>query len=400
MEAKIVELKGQLKAQAQQAPKAVVSLERFCEILAQAVTGPRDDDEDDDEPPDLVEMFQHPARDLRQALAEQCTCSLTSQGQVQSLLTHKQFVEWLNRGHPGLILVDANIEDAALESLSVISVFCATFITSMMEVNPDDLVIQYFCGLHFSPSSPWHGPNGLVRSLIMQLLMKLVAMDRDMTSWNLDFINDRHYLEDLEHHDLDSLCRTLHSLLHQFPADMSIYCIVDSISAFNVDRLFDDLSMVLDCLGQIVDDRSLAPIFKVLLTNPAESTLRIKQLPFIRDNPSRLISLSECSCDPTEISTRVVEDQLLRTPSPLPGLKKRRSHSPLPPMGNRRSLSPLPPPLRHGRSHSSLLPGGKQRARSPLPLLRRKREEVRVMTKELRVGSEDEFEEGLEGGTW
>ncbi|KAL2261626.1 hypothetical protein VTK26DRAFT_3745 [Humicola hyalothermophila] len=382
---------AQLEQQVQYSSKAVVSLDRFCEILAKPFSdAPEDDEDEDDDPPDLAEMFQHPAKDLRQALAEQCTCSLASQGQVQSLLGHKQFIEWLNRRHPALILVDANIEAAALDSLSVISVFCATFITSMMEVNPDDVMLHFFCGLHFSPSDPWHGPNGLVRSLIMQLLMKLVDMDCDMTSWNLDFINDRDYLEELERHDLNSLCATLHSLLYQFPPDTPIYCIIDSVSTFNVDRLFDDFRVVMDCLRHIVDDRSLAPIFKVLLTNPSQSTLRVKQLPVIRNNPSRLISLSEHDFDPTEISTRVVERCLLRTPSPHPALSKRRSHSPLPPKSSHRRLVSPVLPLRHGRSQSSLSPLDSCGLQSPLSPGGKLRQ-VRITTREVHSDDEDSY---------
>ena len=348
MEARIEQLEGQV----QHAPKAVVSLDRFCEILARPVS---DSDYVDDEPPDLERMFQHPTKDLGQALAEQCRFTLTSQGQVQSLLGHKQFLQWLNRRHPDLILVDANIEEAALDSLSVISVFCATFVTSMMEVQPDDVVAHFFCGLHSSLSDPWYGPNGLVRSLIMQLLMKLVDMDRDMTSWNLDFINHRDYLWELERHDMPSLCVTLHSLLYQFPADMTIFCIVDSISCFNVDRLFGDFRTVMECLQGVVDDGSLAPIFKVLLTNPAQSTLRIKELPVFRDVPSRLVSLSEHHGHPGEISAREVESSLLRSYSPLSRTcspLSLRSHSPLQP----RPRSPLPPPSRSPLSPRSLAP--------------------------------------------
>ncbi|BCS08794.1 hypothetical protein RIB2604_02103410 [Aspergillus luchuensis] len=291
---------------------AVVSLDRFCEILAQPSST-------EDKPVDIERMFQHPNEDFRRALVHKSRFNAATQGQVQSLLRHERLHRWVSSHHPDLILVDANISSSGLSKVSAISVFCATLISSMMEVHPDEVVVQFFCGLHTAPLDPWHGPNGLVCSIAMQLLMKLVKMN----ILNLGFINNRDYLRDLEQHDLNTLCDTLYSLVSQFPADTRVYCIIDSVSWFDKDRTFAELATVMEWLQSIVEDRSLIPIFKIMLTNPMKSNRRMKELPVFKENPSRLVTLSSRNLIPMVISNRAIERQLSRSPSPSPlSLKK------------------------------------------------------------------------------
>ncbi|KAL3456535.1 hypothetical protein BJX64DRAFT_39789 [Aspergillus heterothallicus] len=289
---------------------AVVSLDRFCQILAQPSSI-------DGDLPDLEHMFAHPNIDLERALLQKGRFKPSVQGQVQSLLRHHRLPEWLNRYSPDVLLVDANVRSAGLERLSAISVFCATFIIGMTKVRPDDVVAHFFCGQHLARKDPWHGPTGLVRSLIMQLMMNL--LDLDLLS--LDFINDRGFLAALEDHDLPSLCDAFYSIVSQFPADTMVYCIIDHISSFDTDRLFGDLTIVLDCLQDLVEDANLVPVFKVLMTNPMQSTRRMRELPLFDDH-SRLITLSSNNSVPLQINNLVVESHLLRPSTPTPPITK------------------------------------------------------------------------------
>ncbi|KAI0874490.1 hypothetical protein GGS24DRAFT_500786 [Hypoxylon argillaceum] len=246
--------------------------------------------------------------------------SLKIQGQVNSLLTHKQFLDWLSRSHQSLVLVDANIRESALERLSAVSVFSSTLVTCLMEAYQDTaVVVHFFCGLHASPNDAWYGPTGLVHSLILQLLMKLYTKDPQMKTWSLDFINDREFLQNLEQHSLTDLCSALHGLLYEFTPDMYVYCIIDSISCFDISRLLKDLGTVMEGLRNIINDTKLVPVVKVLLTHPFESRRAIKDMPLFKEDPSRLISLSRNNLVPGSISSRVVGEHLRRAPSPLRG---------------------------------------------------------------------------------
>ncbi|KAL3441062.1 hypothetical protein BJX65DRAFT_14747 [Aspergillus insuetus] len=292
----------------QQKCGAVVSRDRLCQILAQPSWA-------DGECPDLEDMFQHPNRDLEQALLQKGRFKASVQGQVQSVLRHKRLPEWLNAHSPDLLLVDANLRSGGLERLSAVSVFCATFIIGMVKVRPEDVIVHFFCGQHLTPRDHWNGPNGLVRSLILQLLMNLV----DMKRLSLDFINDRGFLSDLEDHDLPSLCDALYYIVSQFPADTMVYVIIDHVSAFDTESLFADLSLVLEYLQDMIEDTSLVPVFKVLLTNPMQSSRRMKELSVFED-PDRIITLSPMNSVPLQINSLAVESQLLRPSTPTPSL--------------------------------------------------------------------------------
>lgn len=305
-----------------------MGLEHLYDILPQPLSA-----YDPDDPPDLERMFQQPSTDLALALGEQGRFSMKTQGQAQSLLAHEQFLSWMSRSHPSLILVDANIRESDLDNISAISVLCSTLVTSLIQAYPDAVVVHFFCGMHDFLEDAWYGPNGLVRSVIMQLLMKLQSTDPKMRTWSLDFIDDRQFLENLEQHCLDDLCKALHALLNEFQPDTHVYCIIDSVSCFDVSRLLEDLGVVLECLRQIVDDRKLRPVFKVLLTNPGESTFEMKNMTPFRENPARLISLNPYNLVPGEITGRAVDSHLLRAPSP----SMRRTPSPF---GRFRTPSP------------------------------------------------------------
>jgi hypothetical protein len=289
-------------------PRAVISESRLFDILF---------------PPDPKLLIQQPNRDLERALLERGRVKIPIQGQVQSLLRHQRFIHWINQHHPDLVLVDANIRLPGLNKLSAVSVFCATFVASIIKVQPNEAVVQFFCGLHDMPTDPLFGPNGLVRSMILQLLMKLI----NMNILDLNFINDRDYVRALEEHNLESLCDTLDFLVNQFAPDTTVYCIIDSIWCFDKERLFRDFGFVTQHLHKLVTSKQLIPNFKVMLTNPMQSTRRIKGMSIFRDDPSRIITLSPNNLIPLEISSRVVEGCLLRPSTPTPPVRKWEEHS-------------------------------------------------------------------------
>lgn len=70
----------------------------------------------------------------------------------------------------------------------------------------------FFCGLHENLEDPWYGPNGLIRSLSLQLFMKLVELD----ILDLSFIDDRLYLQMLEEHELETSAACLFLSSHSF----------------------------------------------------------------------------------------------------------------------------------------------------------------------------------------
>ncbi|ROW04740.1 hypothetical protein VMCG_04873 [Cytospora schulzeri] len=180
----------------------VISPQRFCENLLDMFF-------DEQNMPDAMRSLDHPNEDLDHVLMYRGQIRARDQSHVQSLLRHNRFLDWVNDENPDMILVNANIRSSGMEDLSAISIFGANFITSLFTVRPEDVVVYFFCGLHNRlEEDPYPGPTGLVRSLILQLFLKLEHRYR----LNLDFINHRDYVEALKDHQLDILCDTLRHL--------------------------------------------------------------------------------------------------------------------------------------------------------------------------------------------
>ncbi|CAG8955491.1 hypothetical protein HYFRA_00010358 [Hymenoscyphus fraxineus] len=308
MSVRVENLEGQLQRTKNPMWGMKISPEKFCQILGEPKSSL-------DEPPDLESNLQHANKDLAWVLVQRGRFKANDQSQAQSLVRHSRFLEWMKARESDLILVDANISATGMEKISAVSLFSATFVTSLLEIQPEDVVTHFFCGLHLAPRDSWYGPNGLIRSLSMQLFIKLVELD----ILDLDFVNEREYFESLKEHDLSSLCETLASLISQFPPETTIFCIVDSLSCFDKDKTFEDLQVVITWLQNIVEDQSMAPTIKVLLMTPLHSSRRLKMLSAFRNDPSWHVSLSSLNLIPNAISNRSLETCLLQsTPSAPP----------------------------------------------------------------------------------
>ncbi|KAL2128752.1 hypothetical protein VTI74DRAFT_8709 [Chaetomium olivicolor] len=224
LEAESTALKLQL--QPQQAPKALINLDYFCQILAGPIAFHNSPQSD------LHALFHHPANDLSLALGElsNSSCTTPSQSQVQSLLSKPQFHHFLSSPFSSLLLVDANLEQAALESL-----------------------------LHFPGRTRSRGPGGMVRSLIAQLVVRLrdLARQEKGRAWNLDFLDEEEYLEALERWELKALCVALHQVLYEFPEGVKVYVVADSVGCFDVERLWRGVEEVMGKLDEIVLDGGL-----------------------------------------------------------------------------------------------------------------------------------------------
>jgi hypothetical protein len=208
--------------------------------------------------------------DLRTAVGRNEEFKGRVQRQAQSLLKTKEFGRWLGGRYSDLLLVDGNMDAAATESLSALSLLCATLIASITRVKPGSIVLHFFCGLHTASNDAAVGPGGMVRALLTQLAASL----RTTYRLNLSFIRTDDDIADLEARNLDMLCSTLHHVLMQVPAGTPVFCIIDGVSAFerNYHNFRADLVHVVRSLKQMVANKRRAAPFKVLLTSSSRST--------------------------------------------------------------------------------------------------------------------------------
>lgn len=257
--------------------------------------------------------MKHPIMDLNYVLAYRGEVKGRASSQAQTLLRDDRFLTWMNQANPDLILVNANIRSASQGKLSAMSVLCADLIGCLVTARPGDVIIQFFCSFHTDyEDNRFPGPAGLVRSLIIQVFLKLVSGNH----LDLDFLHDREMVEALRVHDLGTMCYTLHELLHGFPAGTRVFCVIDSISMLDTFDSLRDLEVVMQCLRDIVEDRDLRAFFKVLMANNCKCSMDLQSLPVFEERPDRIVNLSSGGLMPGGMSTRGMQRRISRSSSP------------------------------------------------------------------------------------
>ncbi|KAE8321382.1 hypothetical protein BDV39DRAFT_210781 [Aspergillus sergii] len=221
----------------------------------------------------------------------------SSEARAQQLIQEDRFASFLSSPRSDLLLVNGNFDYASAARISPLSFLCANLALSLSQ-NAHCLVLHYFCSLHDRPSDPLAGPQGLIRSILSQLLC---------TGWPFeqDFINTRSYRDDILSHSVEALCFTFRELVEQLPVDKRIHCIIDNITTLESERWDADLYTVIEMLYHISVDDSCRQIFKVLITAPPARTLIERKLP----THNRLM-LQQAVSGGHQISDRLIYDDI------------------------------------------------------------------------------------------
>jgi hypothetical protein len=184
------------------------------------------------------------------------------------------FKRWFNSQRSAL-LVNGSFDSGAWNKISPLSVFCATFATSLVGMERG-IVLHFFCGQHLTPDDDLRGPRGLIRSLIAQLLLYPSTFYP-----NANFIVRQNVYQACSNHDIAALCYAFELLVMQYPLDTSIFCIIDNVSAFETtDNGWDaKLRCVLDTIKLLTKPSYLGPAVKVLITSPSKCIMATRTLP-------------------------------------------------------------------------------------------------------------------------
>lgn len=290
---------------------AIITLHRLLVVLCQNDT--------DQQLDDVESIIGELDEDLTTVIKRATRTDIPGQGQIQSVFHQHRFVHWMKTGHPDLILLDGNIRAANRRAASAMTLFCTNFVISMRKMDAENICTYFICSLHDRPrgsEDPWTGADGLLRSLIIQLLLALD--ERKML--NLDFLSSRRHVRELEDANIHRLCSVLHELVTQFPPDTTVYCVIDGISNF-ARRDPRAIDTVINCLQTIVRDDGLRPMFKVMLTESFRSPPALRRL----INEDRHICLSSRHTDGRRVTARVMDARMPRLSTPS---RDTRSRSP------------------------------------------------------------------------
>lgn len=228
---------------------------------------------------------------------------------TSELMKRPAMQEFQSEDGPSILVVDGHFDRAKLGKINLLSHFCAILSQALRQKAVDELydsplasptimsprpgsfsidtrappvtmiVIEYFCALHVtqdSKSGDLYGPQGLVRSLAVQLLHAAALNDwvgrGPDDAVPLPHLRDYGDDEDDALRDLrvDALCRLLVALVRLVPSDVRVFCLVDGWSAFEREVWRADYELVLGTFREIIAlDQGQGPSFKLLLTSPA-----------------------------------------------------------------------------------------------------------------------------------
>ena len=179
------------------------------------------------------------------------------------LFQSHRFQEWLCSTRTDMILVEGNSDTYGMARYSALSLISSVLATELSG-NGISRAISFFCGLHNVQSDDLAGPQGLIRSLISQLL--------NPSDMNCDVQLSNAHLDALSRHDLSALCSLFHQLLTRLPHSGNIlFCIIDGISLFELDPWLEYAYLLVSRLADIVTDPRVTSSVKIILTAPGTS---------------------------------------------------------------------------------------------------------------------------------
>lgn len=229
----------------------VVSLEKFIEVLVV---------------PDLS-----PQVDRQELINQGLGMDDKDLGRGRWLLTMRQFEDFLRKPESCLLVVDGHCQDVSTAYRnSPISVFSAS-LAALLTQDPSNMVLNFFCGQHNRRADSLHGPRGMMRSIIYQILLYTGQdIEFDLSSVTQDL------MEGVSDKDLSALCEVFTQLMEQVQSYSSIYCILDNVCAYETSLYgcSTELVQVFETLREFaVDNSRIRASFKLLLTSTSTSTM-------------------------------------------------------------------------------------------------------------------------------
>ncbi|KAK5055419.1 hypothetical protein LTR84_013169 [Exophiala bonariae] len=179
---------------------------------------------------------------------------------AQAVIAGPTFQGWVSADDSTEVFVEGGPAlgfHGCLASLSLMSCL-------VIEHSPS-LLIQFFCRRHVSSKDPIQGPQGMMRSLTCQVLR---FFDQQV---DLKFNFDPRDKEQLESHNLQTLCSSFATVVKQLSPDLVLICVIDSIDCFERPAWVEDCKVVIKEIQDLLYEYENGPIFKLLVTSPRRS---------------------------------------------------------------------------------------------------------------------------------
>ncbi|KAH0536273.1 hypothetical protein FGG08_006834 [Glutinoglossum americanum] len=221
-------------------------------------------------------------RDVDVNLRATWTLPLQDQDRALAIMQCPKLHEWIINPMSCVLFINGNHRGSPRQQPT--SVVCAKLADSIWHPAVDSwrpyaattFALAFFCGEHRRPDDYDYGMNGMMRSLVAQLLVAYPTSDLRTVS----------RLENLQGDDIQDLCTMFETLITKLPPTAVVFCIIDGITLHEENKeLLDEVEYVVQALVNIAG-RANATIkgyggcaFKLLFMSPTNSRVLYKVMP-------------------------------------------------------------------------------------------------------------------------
>ncbi|KAJ9616703.1 hypothetical protein H2200_000422 [Cladophialophora chaetospira] len=219
---------------------------------------------------DLLEILdvspEAPIEDFRR-IHRACQSIDPSDYQIaQGVFEGAKFKEWLSADVSDALLIEGGPALATHGRFASLSLTSCLAIECLDDKDPA-ATIFHFCRRHTFSKDPLQGPQGLMRSLICQVL----RLFQNEIKLGFTATTFRRYQEQLESYNLQTLCDCFAKVVRQLPREMVLFCIIDGIDSFEKHDWAESCRFMIRELQDILYEYECGPVFKLLVTSPVRS---------------------------------------------------------------------------------------------------------------------------------
>lgn len=219
-------------------------------------------------PADLLDILdvsvEGPIEDFRR-IYRACQSVKPSESKIaQGIIEGARFKEFVSSDDSSALFIEGGPSLAVNRRFASLSLMSCLAVECLDDKEPA-ISIHHFCRPHVSHKDAMQGPQGMMRSLISQVVR---LFPNQMT---LSFTASSRYREQLESHNLHILCACFASIIKQLPVDAVLFCVIDSIDCFENREWAEDCRFMMREVQDILYEYEDGPVFKLLVTSPFRS---------------------------------------------------------------------------------------------------------------------------------
>ncbi|ROW10566.1 hypothetical protein VMCG_01916 [Cytospora schulzeri] len=205
--------------------------------------------------------------------------------QAAYLTNMDRFRRWQGERDSDILLVDGHAGSESNGRTTAMSVFCATLVQSLKDINTDSsvsagsfIVLYFFCGQHKDPDSRLPGPSGMMRSLIVQLILAWPE-GRQQDLQSIKQLSEIKQSTGSSKYQVSILCQIFEELLWQLPPRNVVHGIIDGISHFetSIRGWSTDMRTIASsletCATRLRGAGENSSVLKMLLASAGKSTV-------------------------------------------------------------------------------------------------------------------------------